>query len=100
MAHKPQRKAVITKVYSTNPKKPNSANRKVCKVKLNNNNFMLCAIKGVPHNLKKFSKVWVQGIGFRDTPLIRSKLIVGKEAFQLSVQMSKRRSLYGVKRPS
>jgi small subunit ribosomal protein S12 len=57
MRSKPQRKGVIFRVYTTNPKKPNSAQRKVCKVKLTDSKYMLCAIKNVKHNLKKFSKI-------------------------------------------
>lgn len=98
MSSNPQRKGTITKVYSTNPKKPNSANRKVCKVKLNNNTFMISAIKGVPHNLKKFSKIWVVGVGFKDTPLVRSKLLIGKDSFMPLTTFTKRRSIYGVKK--
>lgn len=98
MGSNPQKKGTITKVYSTNPKKPNSANRKVSKVKLNNGVFMISAIKGVPHNLKKFSKVWVIGIGFKDTPLVRSKLLLGKDSFTPLKTITKRRSLYGIKK--
>ena len=98
MKKKPQRKCTITKVYSTNPKKPNSANRKVCKVKFANNTFAISAIKGVKHNLKKFSKVWVCGEGFKDTPLVSTKLIIGKDSFTPLNKITKRRSVYGVKR--
>lgn len=99
MKAKPQRKAVVVRIYSTNPKKPNSAHRKVSKVKLTNSKNMLCAIKNIKHNLKKFSKVWVQGVGFKDTPLVRSRLIIGKESFCVETPIYERRSIYGVKKP-
>ena len=98
MRSKPQRKGVIFRVYTTNPKKPNSAQRKVCKVKLTDSKYMLCAIKNVKHNLKKFSKIWVCGVGFKDTPGIRQKLIIGKESFLASDAITERRSVYGVKK--
>lgn len=98
MGGNPQRKATVTKIYSTNPKKPNSANRKVAKVKLNTGFFLISAIKGIKHNIKKFSKVWVQGVGFKDTPLVRSKLIIGKDSFLSLNPILKRRSIYGIKK--
>lgn len=53
----PQLKAVILKVYSTNPRKPNSANRKVAKVEVGGCRGVMAAVKGVPNNLKKYSRV-------------------------------------------
>lgn len=52
------------------------------------------------HNLKKFSKVWVSGKGFRDTPFVNNKLIPGKEAFVVLSSKQKRRSFFGLKKPS
>jgi len=51
----PQTKGTVQKLYTTNPRKPNSAHRKVAKVFLTNKKTLLCAVKGVSHNLKKFS---------------------------------------------
>lgn len=94
----PQLKGVIRRVYSTNPKKPNSANRKVAKVQLSNKKFVITALKGLPHTLKKFSKVWICGGGFTDTPQVGTKAIPGKESFTFDKKIFKRRSLYGVKK--
>ena len=57
MSGTPQKKGVIVRVYSTNPRKPNSAQRKVAKVLVQKQTNILTAIKGLPHSLKKFSKV-------------------------------------------
>lgn len=59
---------------------------------------VLGAVKGVSHALKKFSKVWVSGRGFRDTPGINLKLIPGKEAFLVLSHKQKRRSFFGLKK--
>ena len=95
----PQTKGVINKLYTTNPRKPNSAHRKVAKVTLSSGKSLLCAVKGVGHTLKKFSKVWVLGKGFRDTPSVNLKLLPGKEAFVVLTPKKKRRSFFGLKRP-
>lgn len=98
MRSSPQLKGVISKVYSTNPRKPNSANRKVAKVEIQQERAVICAIKGVPNTLKKYSRVWVSGVGFRDTPGVNSKLVVGKESFSPPKFKSTKRSKYAVKR--
>jgi small subunit ribosomal protein S12 len=98
MSGTPQKKGVIVRVYATNPRKPNSAQRKVAKVLVQKKMNILTAIKGVPHSLKKFSKVWLEGVGFRDTPFISTKLIPNKEAFTFSIFKKKRRSIYGLKK--
>ncbi len=100
MKKNPHLKGVVRRVYSTNPRKPNSANRKVAKVELSTRRFALSAIKGIPHSLKKFSKIWVAGYGFRDTPGVRTKLVIGKENFVFKGTARFRRSVYGVKRPA
>ena len=98
MKKTPQIKGTITKMYTASPKKPNSANRKVCKVKSSRGFFFLSAVKGVRNNLKKFSKVWVEGFGFKDTPLISTKVIPGKDSFLVLATLSKRRSRFGLKK--
>jgi len=98
MGSKPQLKGSLWRVYTTNPRKPNSAHRKVAKVQIKKNFFILSAIKGVKSNAKKFSKAWVSGYGFRDTPGVNTKLIFGKEGFNLEGTKLKRRSIYGLKR--
>jgi small subunit ribosomal protein S12 len=94
----PQLKGVIRRVYTTNPKKPNSANRKVAKVQLSNKKFVITALKGLPHSLKKFSKVLICGGGFTDTPNVSTKAIPGKESFVIEKKIFKRRSVYGIKK--
>ena len=99
LCRSPQIKAVINKVYCTNPRKPNSAQRKVARAVTSKGKYLLTAIKGVPHSLKKFSKVWASGIGFRDTPGVNLKLIVGKDSFIANIFKQKRRSFFGLKKP-
>ena len=94
----PQTKGIINKLYTTNPRKPNSAHRKIAKVTLSSGKGLLCAVKGVGHALKKFSKVWILGKGFRDTPSVNLKLLPGKEAFIVLTPKKKRRSFFGLKR--
>lgn len=96
----PQLKGTVVKVYSTNPRKPNSANRKVAKVSVWGDRSVLSAIKGVPNSLKRYSRVWVSGVGFRDTPGVNTKLVVGKEGFTAPALRLKRRSVYAVKKPT
>lgn len=96
----PQKKGVIHKLYTTNPRKPNSAHRKVAKVFISKKKYLLGAVKGVSHALKKFSKVWISGRGFRDTPGVNLKLIPGKEAFIVLNSKQKRRSFFGLKKTS
>jgi small subunit ribosomal protein S12 len=89
----------VTKVYSTNPRKPNSANRKVAKVTLSTGRSAISAIKGVPNTLKRYSRIWVAGVGFRDTPGVNTKLVVGKDGFLPPAAKTSRRSVFAVKKP-
>lgn len=98
MRGNPQVKVVVRRFYTTNPKKPNSANRKVVKVQVGTGRHLLAAVKGIPHNLKKFSRGWVCGVGFKDTPGVNTKLIIGKENFCLPYYRPTRRSIYGLKK--
>lgn len=98
MHSNPQKKGVIHRLYTTNPRKPNSAHRKVAKVFISKKKYVLGAVKGVTHALKKFSKVWICGRGFRDTPSVNLKLIPGKEAFAVLNFKQKRRSFFGIKK--
>jgi len=95
----PQKKGVCVKVFITSPKKPNSANRKVARVRLSNKLFVTCAIPGEGHSLQKFSTVLVRGARVRDLPGVKYKAIRG--VFDLSpVKDRKRsRSIYGASRP-
>jgi small subunit ribosomal protein S12 len=91
----PQKKGVCVKVFITSPKKPNSANRKVARVRLSNKQFITCSIPGEGHSLQKFSTVLVRGARVRDLPGVKYKAIRG--VFDLApVKDRKRaRSIYG-----
>jgi|Transcript_31217 small subunit ribosomal protein S12 len=91
----PQKKGVCVKVFISNPKKPNSANRKVARVKLSNKLFVTCSIPGEGHGLQKFSTVLIRGASVRDLPGVKYKLVRG--AFDLGPVKNRRRSrsLYG-----
>lgn len=95
----PQKKGICVKVFITNPKKPNSANRKVARVRLSNKSVITCSIPGEGHALQKFSTVLVRGARVRDLPGVKYKAIRG--IFDLgSVKNKKRaRSLYGSPKP-
>lgn len=74
----PQKKAVTVKVYNTKPKKPNSAQRKVAKVKLSTGRYAIVAIPGQGHNLQQHSVVLVRGGRTKDLPGVKYKAIRGK----------------------
>lgn len=92
----PQKKGVCIKVFLTSPKKPNSANRKVARVRLTNKLFVTCAIPGEGHSLQKFSTVLIRGARVRDLPGVRFKAVRG--IFDLGPVKNRKtsRSLYGV----
>jgi small subunit ribosomal protein S12 len=77
----PQRKGTCIKIRITKPKKPNSAQRKITKVRLSNGKFILAYIPGQGHTLKPFSTVLVSGGRANDLPGVRFSLIRGKEDF-------------------
>ena len=98
--HCPQKKGVCLQVFTTSPKKPNSANRKVARVKLTNGDSVTCYIPGEGHNLQKHSVVLVRGGKAKDVPGAKYKAVRGKFDF---LGLSKRRtsrSKYGTKMPS
>ena len=74
----PQRKGVCLKVTTTSPKKPNSAIRKICRVRLSDGLVVTASIPGHGHNLQKHSVVLIRGGRVRDLPGIKYKLIRGK----------------------
>jgi len=78
LINSPQRKGVCVKVTTTSPKKPNSAVRKICRVRLNDGVTITAAIPGHGHNLQKHSVVLIRGGRVRDLPGVRYKLIRGK----------------------
>lgn len=79
---KPQQKGVCLKVYSMNPKKPNSAERKVAKVKLSNNKIVIGYIPGEGHSLQQHSVVLVGGGKVKDLPGIKYRFIRNKYDFK------------------
>ncbi len=95
----PQRRGVCTRVYTTTPKKPNSALRKVARVKLTSKQEVTAYIPGVGHNLQEHSIVMVRGGRVKDLPGVRYHIIRGAlDAGGVEGRMQSR-SLYGAKRP-
>lgn len=95
----PQRRGVCTRVYTTTPKKPNSALRKVARVRLTNGSEVTAYIPGVGHNLQEHSVVLIRGGRVKDLPGVRYHIVRG---ILDSVGVSERRqarSKYGAKRP-
>jgi len=90
---------VCTRVYTTTPKKPNSALRKVCKVRLTNGYEVTSYIPGEGHNLQEHSIVLVRGGRVKDLPGVRYHVVRGKYDTAGVEGRKKSRSLYGVKRP-
>lgn len=80
----PQRKGVCVRVSTTSPKKPNSAVRKICRVRLSDGLIVTAAIPGHGHNLQKHSVVLVRGGRVRDLPGVKYKLIRGKYDLDLN----------------
>jgi small subunit ribosomal protein S12 len=94
----PQKKGICTRVYITTPKKPNSAQRKVARVRLRNKYHVLCYIPGKGHNLQRFSTVLVRGGRVRDLPGVKYKIIRGKCDTIRVAFLSNKRSKYGTRR--
>ena len=95
----PQRRGVCTRVYTVTPKKPNSALRKVCRVRLTNGYEVSSYIGGEGHNLQEHSVVLIRGGRVKDLPGVRYHIIRGVLDTQGVKDRKKRRSLYGAKRP-
>ena len=95
----PQRRGVCTRVYTTTPKKPNSAVRKVARVKLTSKMEVTAYIPGVGHNLQEHSIVLVRGGRVKDLPGVRYHIIRGALDASGVENRKQGRSLYGVKRP-
>jgi small subunit ribosomal protein S12 len=95
----PQVKGVCLKVYTTTPKKPNSAMRKVAKVKLSNKNEVIAYIPGEGHNLQEHSVIVIRGGRVKDLPGVRYHIIRGCLDTQGVKNRKQARSLYGVKKP-
>ena len=93
----PQRRGVCTRVYTTTPKKPNSALRKVAKVRLTNGFEVISYIGGEGHNLQEHSVVLIRGGRVKDLPGVRYKVIRGTLDAAGVSDRKKARSQYGVK---
>jgi len=93
----PQKKAVCLRVFITTPRKPNSAKRKVARVRLSSQKNITISIPGTKHTLQKHSKVLVRGGNVRDIPSVRYRAIRGKFDLRPWFGIKKKRSKYGVK---
>ncbi len=95
----PLKRGVCTKVYTTTPKKPNSALRKVARVRLSNGFEVTAYIPGEGHNLQEHSVVLIRGGRVKDLPGVRYHVLRGNLDAQGVTNRKKRRSLYGAKKP-
>ena len=95
----PQRRGVCVRVYTTTPKKPNSAMRKVAKVRLTNGFEVISYIGGEGHNLQEHSVVLIRGGRVKDLPGVRYHIIRGSLDTQGVKDRKQARSKYGAKRP-
>lgn len=94
----PQRRGVCTRVYTTTPKKPNSALRKVCRVRLTNGYEVTSYIPGIGHNLQEHSIVLIRGGRVKDLPGVRYHTVRGTLDAQGVANRKQSRSKYGAKR--
>jgi len=95
----PQRRGVCTRVYTTTPKKPNSALRKIARVRLSNKMEVTCYIPGEGHNLQEHSIVLIRGGRVKDVPGVRYHIIRGTLDAQGVKDRKRGRSKYGTKNP-
>ena len=94
----PQRRGVCTRVYTTTPKKPNSAIRKVVRIRLTSGFEITASIPGIGHNLQEHSVVLIRGGRVKDLPGVRYKIIRGTLDTSGVKGRSKSRSKYGLKK--
>ena len=94
----PQKRGVCTRAYTTTPKKPNSALRKVARVRLTNGFEVTSYIPGEGHNLQEHSVVLIRGGRVKDLPGVRYHILRGNLDTQGVANRKKRRSLYGTKK--
>jgi small subunit ribosomal protein S12 len=99
LARSPQKRGVCTRVYTITPKKPNSALRKVARVRLTNAFEVTSYIPGEGHNLQEHSVVLIRGGRVKDLPGVRYHIIRGTLDTQGVKDRKQRRSKYGAKRP-
>ena len=98
LAQCPQKRAVCTRVYTTTPKKPNSAMRKVARIRASNGFEVIGYIPGIGHNLQEHSVVMFQGGRVKDLPGVRYHIIRGVLDADGVKDRKQRRSLYGAKK--
>lgn len=98
LAECPQRKGVCFRVYTRTPKKPNSALRKVAKIRLTNSTEIIAAIPGEGHNLQEHSVVLIRGGRVKDLPGVKYKVVRGILDLQGVQQRQQSRSKYGTKK--
>ena len=98
LANCPQRRGVCTRVYTTTPKKPNSAMRKVARVRLTNGFEVTSYIPGIGHNLQEHSVVLIRGGRVKDLPGVRYHIIRGTLDTQGVANRMQSRSKYGTKK--
>lgn len=96
----PQLKALVVERRQVTPRKPNSALRKCVKVMLTNCKYLIPYIPGGDHNLRKYGETLVRGGGARDLPGVRYSCIRGVLGLFAVTHKTKRRSIYGVKKPA
>lgn len=94
----PQRKGVCFRVYTRTPKKPNSALRKVAKIRLTNSSQVIASIPGEGHNLQEHSVVLIRGGRVKDLPGVKYKVVRGTLDLQGVVNRKQARSKYGAKK--
>ena len=94
----PQRQGICTRVYTRNPKKPNSAVRKVAKIRLTNKAQVIASIPGEGHNLQEHSIVLIRGGRVKDLPGVKYRIIRGVLDLQGVVGRTQGRSKYGAKK--
>ena len=99
LQHNPQKRGVCTRVFTTSPKKPNSALRKVAKVRLTNGFEVISYIGGEGHNLQEHSVVLIRGGRVKDLPGVRYHIVRGSLDTQGVKDRKQARSKYGAKRP-
>ena len=99
LKNNPQKRGVCTRVYTTTPKKPNSALRKVARVKLTNGIEVTAYIPGIGHNLQEHSVVLVRGGRVKDLPGVRYHLVRGTLDAAGVNDRNQARSKYGTKKP-
>jgi small subunit ribosomal protein S12 len=99
LKNSPQKRGVCTRVYTTTPKKPNSALRKVAKVRLTNQIEVTAYIPGEGHNLQEHSVVLIRGGRVKDLPGVRYHIVRGSLDTQGVKDRKQSRSKYGAKRP-